>query len=542
MPLEPLRRLRRVNSLQAGFAVSLWLVAFCNVAFWRIVWKAVSADGAQGVVFMASGFVVAVLFVNAFVCLVVLPRAGKPLLILLLLVSAVAAHFMDSYGAVLDHEMIRNVFETDTREAAELLSWKLAAYVAILGVLPSAWVAWADIRFRPWWREVLARAAMLGVSAVCMSAILYAGYRDYASLLRNHMELKHVLNPTGYLGSLRWYVAHKYAPAPPLVRIGEDARRGPAWAGMQRRTATVIVIGETARAANFSLGGYGRDTNPQLARRDVLYFTDVTACGTSTAASLPCMFSDLGRAGRDDGREAHRENLLDVLARSGFAVKWRDNNSGCKGVCARTGMEDVSVRKDAELCPHECYDAVLLEGLPQLLRGADGDLVLVLHQKGSHGPSYYLRYPRQYEVFKPVCRTNQLETCTPDEIVNAYDDSILYTDRFLAQAIDLLKAQDGLDTALLYVSDHGESLGEGGVYLHGLPWSLAPKAQKRVPMLLWMSDGFRARFGLDRACLHGRTRQPWSHDNLFHSVLGMLDVRTAAYRAELDLFHGCRPG
>jgi lipid A ethanolaminephosphotransferase len=165
----------------------------------------------------------------------------------------------------------------------------------------------------------------------------------------------------------------------------------------------------------------------------------------------------------------------------------------------------------------------------------------VLHQKGSHGPSYYLRYPKQFEGFRPVCRTNQLENCTPEQIVNAYDNSIVYTDHMLARTITLLKAQSArFDTALLYVSDHGESLGEdGGVYLHGLPWAIAPAEQKQVPMLLWLSDGFRSRFGIDRNCLEARRHDAWSHDNLFHSVLGLLDVATTAYRPDLDILHGC---
>jgi lipid A ethanolaminephosphotransferase len=222
-------------------------------------------------------------------------------------------------------------------------------------------------------------------------------------------------------------------------------------------------------------------------------------------------------------------------------VKWRDNNAGCKGACDRTGMEDLSSQAPSPLCPGECYDAVLLEGLPDMLRRAERDTVLVLHQKGSHGPAYHLRYPQPFEIFKPVCRTNQLESCAPREIVNAYDNSIAYTDHNLSATIDLLKTQSGaFDTALLYVSDHGESLGEGGIYLHGLPWSIAPDTQKRVPMLFWMSDGFRSRFHVDRTCLQKRARDALSHDNLFHSILGLLDVQTSAYRGDLDLFRGCR--
>jgi len=540
-PKALLQRLRRVNSVQAGLVVSLWLLLFCNFSFWRIVYAERGA-GAFGVAFLALIFVVALLFINFFLAFVTFRRIGKPLLIFLLLGSSLAAYFMDSYGVVLDREMIRNAVESDVREAGELLSWKMAAYVLLLGAVPSLWVAWAQIDYAHWWRELLAKAAVAVVTVLCLGAILFVSYKDFASLLRNHMELKHLLAPTNYLASIRQVVRQKYQRPAQVQKVGEDAHRGAAWEAPGKKTLTILVIGETARAANFSLGGYHRPTNTKLSKQDAIYFANVQSCGTSTAVSLPCMFSNLGRQGFSADATANREGLLDVLARAGFSVSWRDNNSGCKGACARTGMLDLSELKRPGLCEHECYDEVLLDGLAEELQKTERDLVVVLHQKGSHGPSYYLRYPKQFEVFSPACLINQLENCTHEEIVNAYDNSIVYTDHMLAKTIGLLRKQAAsFDTALLYVSDHGESLGEnGGVYLHGLPWSIAPAEQKQVPMVLWLSDGFRARFGIDRACLEGRSHEAWSHDNLFHSMLGLLDVRTSAYRADLDLFHGCR--
>jgi lipid A ethanolaminephosphotransferase len=538
---NPLQRWRRVSPVQAGLVVSVWLVLFCNFSFWNAVWDATGGGAFSQVVFLACVFFVAVLFINFFLAFVVFPPIGKAVLILLLLLSAVAAYYMDSYGIVLDHTMIRNIFESDVREVDELLSWKLVAYVLVLGVLPSVWVGWVQIGNRRWWRELLAKVALIVVSVVCVGAIVFAEYKEFASVVRNHPELKQLLNPTNYLASVRKYLALKYGRPMPLVRIGQDARRDPVPGASARKLLTVIVVGETARAANFALGSYGRPTNPELGKQDLVYFPHVQSCGTSTAISLPCMFSDLGRAGFNEGRMVNREGLLDVLARAGLDVKWRDNNAGCKGACARTGMEDLSSGGPPEICPNGCYDAVLLEGLPDMLKRAGRDTVLVLHQKGSHGPSYYLRYPPRFEVFKPVCRTNQLETCTSQEIVNAYDNTILYTDHILSSTIDLLKTQaDKFDTALIYVSDHGESLGENGVYLHGLPWSIAPDTQKQVPMLFWMSENFAKRLHVDRACLQKRSGAALSHDNIFHSVLGLLDVKVSDYRSDLDLFQGCR--
>jgi lipid A ethanolaminephosphotransferase len=257
------------------------------------------------------------------------------------------------------------------------------------------------------------------------------------------------------------------------------------------------------------------------------------------------MFSNLGRADFDADRAAHGEGLLDVFAHAGFAVLWRDNNTGCKGICDRVAGEDVTKRQPSAFCrADECYDEILLEGLQERLDRTNHDLVIVLHQLGSHGPAYYLRVPEPFKVFGPACASKQLEKCSREEIVNAYDNTILYTDHVLAKTIALLRRNaNRFDAALLYVSDHGESLGEnGGLYLHGLPYALAPIEQTHVPMLAWLSEGFRARFKIDQACLHAKRQAALSHDNLFHSMLGLLDIQTRVYQPERDLFAGCRRG
>jgi lipid A ethanolaminephosphotransferase len=310
----------------------------------------------------------------------------------------------------------------------------------------------------------------------------------------------------------------------------------------------VIVVGETARAMNFSLNGYGRETNPELSRQPGLVnFTNVESCGSATAVSVPCVFSALARDDYSDSRAKSQEGLLDVLSHAGMRVLWRDNNSGCKGVCDRVEREDVSLAVPGDpLCDgDECHDEKLLAGLPELIRTEQRDLVIVLHQKGSHGPAYWKRYPARFARFGPVCATNELEKCDRKAIVAAYDNSILYTDYMLSSVIDILRqaSQEGqVDTAMLYFSDHGESLGEKGIYLHGAPMIVAPAEQIRVPMMLWLSDRFAARFHIDQRCLAARSNQAFSHDNVFHSVLGMLNITTAVYDPSLDLFQACTRG
>jgi lipid A ethanolaminephosphotransferase len=298
----------------------------------------------------------------------------------------------------------------------------------------------------------------------------------------------------------------------------------------------VLVVGETARAANFSLLGYPRETNPELAKSNVVAFSNVTSCGTSTEVSVPCMFSPYGRADYDERRIRNSESLLNVLARAGYAVRWFDNQSGCKGVCQGGG---IAYEK---LCPDEqCQDEVLARRLEAELPMVTGDTVFVLHMMGNHGPAYFQRYPRAFRRFLPDCATAELRECSRAEVVNAYDNAILYTDHVLAQVIDVLSERaGGMESAMLYVSDHGESLGEHGLYLHGIPYAIAPEVQTRVPMLVWVSRQMTGSGDVDLPCLRRKAHDELSHDNLFHSVLGLLNVETSAYRAARDIFDGCR--
>jgi len=307
----------------------------------------------------------------------------------------------------------------------------------------------------------------------------------------------------------------------------------------------VLVLGETGRNGNFGLNGYGRPTTPELAREDVASARHVTSCGTSTAASVPCMFSHLGRSGFDS-RNQDFESLMDVLQHAGLAVLWIDNQSGCKGVCDRVPQVNTSSLQHPRLCPSgQCLDEIMLERLDERLKALPAErvargVVLVLHQMGSHGPAYHLRSPPAFKRFLPECTSNNLQDCSQAELVNAYDNSIAYTDHFLAATIGWLKARQAtFDTALLYVADHGESLGENNLYLHGMPFSLAPDVQKQVPWITWLSSGYQQRSSVAMDCLRARRDVPLSHDNYFHSVLGLMQVGTSAYDRHLDTYAPC---
>jgi len=545
MNLLPRRRL----SLTALTAiVALWCLLVLNLPLWSHLLGLRPLTGPREFAFLLSFAMLAGLAINLFLTPLTLIRPlAKPLLAAVLVLAAAASYFIDVYGAVIDKVMIRNVLETNATESTELLSGRMLLQVALLGVLPAVLVSRTSIAERGWRGELRDRGIAAIATLALLGGIASLFYQDYASLLRNHRELRHMLVPVNFLAGLGSHIGEKLEPPQSHTRIGEDARRpDPAATGEARNPMLVVlVVGETARAANFQLGGYARPTNPALSRvDDLVYFRDVSSCGTSTAISMPCLFSDLGRAQFDAEDAKHRDNLIDISLRTGLAVHWFGNNTDCKGVCRSVPERRVDRGRHPAACieDHPCLDGALFEDFFGSLGEIEGDRFTVIHTLGSHGPGYHLRYPAEFERFTPACREVDFDRCTVDEIVNAYDNTLLYDDHLLALTIDRLRAlSDKVDTALIYVSDHGESLGEGGAFLHALPYAIAPDVQTRVPMLFWASEGFTKRLGLDAACLRRAAQQPASHDNLFHSMLGLLQVETAARKPYLDLFGACRP-
>jgi lipid A ethanolaminephosphotransferase len=472
------------------------------------------------------------------------PHAARLQLGFVVLVAAVLAQFMDRYGAVIDRHALQSVIETDPREGGEWLSWSLVGGVAAV-TLP-AWLvlAWTRVAPRPWRAALRARILLVVAALGLVLAPLMLDYRTLASLARNHPELRDLANPINLVNATRSYLKHRGGePAGPPVAVAADVTRGETWATARKPMVMVIVVGESARAASFGLYGYARDTTPELARRGVFAFRDVHACGTNTATSVPCMFSGLGAANYDEATARRRENLLDVVARADFDVIWIDNNTGSKHVADRVNEVDVAGAQRPRICDDRgCYDHILVSELEERLARTERDTVFLLHQKGSHGPAYHDRYPDAFRRFVPDCRSNELQDCSHEELVNSYDNTILYTDRELAEMIDALAAvRDRVDALLLYVSDHGESTGERGFYLHGAPQLIAPPEQTQVPMLLWLTPEFVTRRQLDVACVSAQRGDRTSHDALFPLVIGLLDLHTDSYLAAQDPIHACAP-
>jgi lipid A ethanolaminephosphotransferase len=475
----------------------------------------------------------------------------KPLLCLMLPVAAAASCYIDTFGIYLDPSMLRNVLRTEPAEAAELLNPSLWWHLLWVAGLPMLLLRWVRVRRHPWGRATLERAGWIVAAAVVTLGAVLVVFQSFSSLMRQHKELRYLITPANAVWSTgRVWVADARGAARRREPMGLDAAPGASWAQRKRPMVAVLVVGETTRAANWGLDGYGRQTTPELARLPVVNFTDVTACGTNTEVSLPCMFAPVGRRDHDEARIRGQQSLLHVLARAGVAVHWRDNQSGCKGVCEGLPGDTVASQRVPALCPEgeRCLDEGLIHDLDARLDAASGTQLWVFHMLGNHGPSYFRRYPPRHAQFLPDCRSDDLKDCPVEHIVNAYDNAVLYTDEILARAIRSLAVRaDQIDSALLYVSDHGESLGENGLFLHGMPYAIAPQVQKKVPMVMWTSAGFGPAAGMADGCLEQALRRqaasPVAHDHLFHTLLGWLDVRTSLYRRLWDLSAACRrPG
>lgn len=485
---------------------------------------------------LALNFVVLALFCHG--------RALKPLVAVLLVVAAGSTHFMEAFGVYLDPSMLRNALRTDVGEARELLSLGFAGRLLLQAALPIALLWVVPLRERSFGRALGLRLLWAVGGVLVLVGTVLTVFQPFSSLMRNHKEIRYLITPTNVLWSTGSVVAEDLkGAAKPRQPIGLDAAPGPRMQARTRPTVLVVVVGETARAANWGLSGYARQTTPALAKIPALVnFPQVTSCGTNTEVSVPCLFAPVGRRDYDETTIRGSESLLHVLKRAGVGVLWRDNQSGCKGVCEGLPSEEMVRLNPPGLCADgRCMDEALLLGLDERLTQAQGTQVIVMHQLGNHGPSYFRRYPEAFAKFQPACIQDDLRQCTQAEIVNAYDNVLLYTDHVLATLIARLQARAAtVDSAVLYVSDHGESLGESNLFLHGLPYAIAPDVQKQVPMVMWFSEGLTTAAGLDLACVRRRATQPAAHDHLFHTVLGLADVRTALYAPDWDLLRGCR--
>lgn len=523
---------------------ALYVGLLLNLAFYRQVFTLLPVNSLHNWLVFLSMPVVAFSVMNILTTLASFLKLDRLVISLFILLSASAQYFIWTFGVVIDRAMITNILDTTPAESFALMSGKMVLTLGLSGVLMVALAWWIKIsKAKTVWRSIAVRLLNILVSALLIVLVAALFYKDYASVFRNNKELVKSLSPSNSIVAINSWYAHNKMDNLPLVNIGEDAVQKPEMHSGPRKKLTILVLGETSRAQNFSLGGYERETNPRLKQDDVIYFANTTSCGTATAVSVPCMFSNMPRAHYDEELAHHQEGVLDILQRAGIRVLWNDNDGGCKGACDRVPHQNVTdLNLTGQCIDGECYDEVLFHNLESYIDNLQQDGIIVLHTIGSHGPTYYNRYPAEFKKFTPTCDTNEIQSCTQQQLTNTYDNTILYIDYIVDKAIKLLQSkQDKFTTSLVYLSDHGESLGENGVYLHGLPWSIAPETQKHVPMLLWLSEDYQQRYGVSSQCLQQRAKtDPYSQDNLFSTLLGLLGVDTREYQATDDILTPCR--
>jgi len=532
----------------AWFAVlgSLWLASLGNIALWMQVHQLPEVSGLRGFAFAVGFGAIITATLTLILSFLNWRWFLKPVLTVFFLSAASGAYFMMNYGIVIDSAMITNVIQTDTQEALDLMNWRMLISLLLVGVLP-CWTLWKTPVKSLRWTQQAFNNILTGVASVLVIVgASLAVFQDFSSIMRNHTQLRYLVNPLNSFYAIGMVAAKPFQHNnQTLLPMGRDAKVA-ALKPTDKPPLLLLVLGETARMGNFGVNGYERPTTPELAKEKIISLKGVMSCGTSTATSVPCMFSHLGKEAFE-GRKNNYESLIDILNHAGLAVLWIDNQSGCKGVCERVPQALTKELKHPTLCNNgECFDEIMLHELDQRIQSLPAErrtkgVVLVMHQMGSHGPAYYKRVPDNFRKFQPECKSNALQECSREQVVNSFDNTILYTDYFLAQAIQWLKKSEATTSpALLYVSDHGESLGENNLYLHGLPYRVAPDVQKRVPWITWLSPRFEKQSGLIHTCLKNKTNTALTHDNYFHSVLGLMNISSEVYQEKLDVYANCR--
>jgi lipid A ethanolaminephosphotransferase len=525
-PVAPVAR-RHWNPTTPRFilAASLLNATLYHVPLYSFGAANLDLSSATGALTLATLFVLVTLVSALIVGLVSLAseRLVKPLSMVVAVANSVAVYFVHAYGVVLDKAMMGNVFNTNVAEASALFHPKILLYVLFLGILPALVAAQVTVRRTPFLRR-------LAFVCIVLTVGVSWGYANSTSWLwidRNSKRLGGMTMPWSYVINGPIYLAS-------LAKTREQKLLPPAAFISSGKTVVMLVIDEAARAQNFSLYGYSRSTNPVLSKAGVVVLPHTRSCTTYTTASLTCILSHVA-----PNVMTSWEPLTSYLQRSGVDVIWRTNNTGEPPMTVQTFERADALRPDChgDGCAH---DGVLLQGLEQRIRASAQDhIFVVLHFGGSHGPAYYSKYPPRFETFRPVCRSVDMSQCTNDELINAYDNTIVYADYLVGQAIELLKGLAPMPAMLMFLSDHGESLGEYNLYLHGTPFTIAPDVQKDIPFLVWMSDAFKQRKGIPAAQLARGARH--SQANLFHSVMDAFDMRSEIFNPDLDIFASGAP-
>ena len=487
--------------------MSIFTLAAYHIPFFRLVLK--NIEGGFNGVMITGGLALIMLALNYFFYYLVMrpgKTAGKCILAFMFIGDAISLYFVNTYEVLITDKMMGNVFNTQFSEASGFFSFSFVLYVLMLGILPSAWLFLQKIDYGSWKRYF----ANIGGALAVVLAVAFANMQNWTWIDRNSTELGSLLMPWSYtVNSVRFYNGEK-------KRNQKEIPLPDGFITDENKDVCILIIGESARRANFSLYGYEKETNPLMAKDSVTAFI-ADASATYTTAGVKAILS------HEPGGKLY-EILPNYLDRTGIDVTWRTSNWGEPPVHIekyhKTGqLHEMYPEADSR------YDGILLAGLKEVIESSEKDKVLIiLHTGTSHGPTYNKKYPAEFEIFTPVCNTVEMSKADPEELMNAYDNTILYTDYLVHSAIEILRGLTDRRGCVIFVSDHGESLGENNLYMHGVPMSMAPKEQIEIPFIVWTSD--RNVKQLDNV----------GHYHVFHSVLDFFHIDSPIFNEEMSIF------
>ena len=450
----------------------------------------------------------------------------KPFIFLLLINSAIITYYKKTYGVSVDEGIITSLFdsilEKNYNEVNDLLTMKLFVKIFITGLIPAVPLYFIKIQYPKLLKEYVIRLSYIAGMLIVWIVLVISNYKDVSLAARANKQLNQDVVPLYSVSSLLNIIKHSLRSNMVYAELDEK----PDLLKPEEEMIGIVVVGETARADRFSLNGYSRRTNPKLEKHNLVNFKNAYSCGTLTKTSVPCMFYVGNYESFNIQKADHQANLLSIISASGVAVTWLENNSGCKHVCDRVKTIDLT-----KIYAEENYDEQLMIEINKILdNNKSKKTLLVLHTMGSHGPKYYKRYPKEFDKFQPSCKNNNPQECTQKELINAFDNTILYTDHFLDLVINKLQQQNK-KSFLIYASDHGESLGEHGLYLHGVPVKFAPDEQIHIPFFIWFSEQYKQ----ERSFTTLGTEVKISHERYPHTILDAMQVSSKYFKKEKSL-------
>lgn len=484
---------------------------FFHLPFFTFVFNNVDYKSGNGILLIVS-LMILMLVLNAFVFYLIfyLSRyVGKFLLVLFFIINAIAVYFVNTYSVIIDESMIGNVLNTKYEEASSFFSVKLIIYIVLFGVLPSIYIIKAKIITIP--LKKFLKTISLTLLFIITLVIINAS--NVLWIDKNSKTLGGLAMPWSYTVNISLFYTHQFKKNQKEILLPNATIKD------NKKSVVVLVIGESARSQNFSLYGYKKDTNPLLSKIPNVSHFEANSCATYTTAGVKGI---LDYKSTDELYEI----LPNYLYRNNVDVIWRTSNWGEPPVHIKDYQKKEDLMRDCK--GDGCnYDELLLTGLKeQILASKKNKILIVLHTSASHGPTYSKKYPPQFETFKPVCNSVELGKCSQTELINAYDNTIVYTDYLLSKVIEDLKQLKEFNSTMIFVSDHGESLGENNLYMHGLPLSIAPKEQYEIPFIVWLSDGSRQL----------KPNKTVSQYHVFHSVLNFLGVQSPIYDEKMNIY------